>query len=60
MNNFLDIGGTIAIIIVFYALYVIIAICCSDIRTYVSNMRSFGDFAGTYQKMRNKQGFFKF
>jgi hypothetical protein len=52
--NFLDIGGTIGIILGTYFLYVIFAICCSDIRSYVSNMKKFGEYAGTYQKSRRK------
>lgn len=58
--NFLDIGGTIGIILGTYFLYVMFAICCSDIRSYVSNMKKFGEYAGTYQKMRNGRGFFRF
>ena len=59
-NNFLDIGGTIAIILVAYFFYIIFAFCCSDIITYMGNIKKISDFGENYQKMRNKRGFFKF
>ncbi len=58
--NFLDLGGTIALIAGTYFLYAFFAICCSDIRSYVSNMKKIGQYANTYQKIRNGRGFFKF
>lgn len=38
-TNFLDLGATIALIAGTYLLYAFFSICCSDIRSYVSNMR---------------------
>ena len=37
--KFLDLGATIALIAGTYFLYAFFAICCSDIRSYVSNMK---------------------
>lgn len=58
--GFLDVGGMVPMIVVSYLLYLGIAICCSDMRGYLANMKRFVDFQDTYDKMCKGRGYFHF
>lgn len=60
MNNFLDVGGMIGMIIGSYVVYAIVSCCCSDIRNYVHNTKPFANYQETYNNMVRGQGFFRF
>jgi hypothetical protein len=50
----------IAIIAVPYAIYLIVSICCSDIRGYITNLKKFDDYKQTFDKMTKGRGYFVF
>lgn len=43
-----------------YLLYLIVVICCSDIRGYITNLKKFDDYKETYDGMVAAKGFFIF
>jgi hypothetical protein len=43
-----------------YLIYLISVCCCSDIKHYIENMKSFQQYQPTYDKMANGQGYFTF
>lgn len=55
-----SIGGVIGVILGTFALYVILAICCSNIRGYISNLKKFEEYKQTYDQMVAGRGFFVF
>ena len=59
-KRFLSLGGCIGIIIASYVLYVILGICCSDLREYLHNMKRNAEYEYTYNKMVQGRGYFKF
>jgi hypothetical protein len=40
-NVFLSLGATLGIIFGAYAFYVLMTICCSEIRNYIENMKHY-------------------
>ena len=50
----------LGIVIAGYLIYLIIAICCSDIRGYISNLKKFDDYKKTYDTMVAGRGYFHF
>lgn len=59
-SNFLDAVAIGVIIGLTYLLYLIISICCSDIRGYITNLKRFDEYKSMYDKMVNGQGYFHF
>ena len=59
-NKFLSMGGSVGIILGSYVLYLILGLCCSDIREYISNTKRNAEYEATYSKMVKGRGFFKF
>ena len=60
INRFLEIAVSIIIIVIPYLVYLIVACCCSDIRSFISNSKRFDDYQSTYTKMATGRGYFKF
>lgn len=41
-------------------MYINTALCCSDIKEYINNLKKFDDYKETYDKMVNGKGYFRF
>jgi hypothetical protein len=59
-NKFISKGGCIAMFVVSYVFYLILGLCCSDLRNYLHNMKRNADYEETYNKMVRGRGFFRF
>lgn len=53
-------GGGVALLIVPYFIYIIISLCLSDIRGYITNLKRFEEYKITYDKMVQGRGYFTF
>jgi hypothetical protein len=53
-------AGTIVLFVVPYVLYLLLGICCSELRQYLHNMKPSAEYVTTYNKMVQGRGFFKF
>lgn len=60
LDTFLPLGATIGMIVGPYCLYLLLSICCSELREYLSNMKKFDGYQETYNQMVKGKGFFKF
>ena len=59
-NSFIGMYGAIAMMVFSYSIY-LIAICfCSDMKSYITNLKAFDDYKKTYDAMVNGKGFFTF
>lgn len=60
MRGVLDLGPSLGAVGVGVVLYVILAVCCSDIRKYIFNLKRLADYEATYNKMRQGRAYFVF
>jgi hypothetical protein len=54
------INVAVALLVFPYCLYLILSICCSEIRGYITNLKKFDDYKKTYDKMVIGRGYFIF
>lgn len=59
-GNFLVDYSTALVICIPYLVYLICAVCLSDIRGYITNLKKFDDYKKTYDGMVAGRGFFRF
>lgn len=59
-NNFLEMLAVGLIIGLTYLFYLIVVICCSSIRGYITNLQKFDDYKNMYDLMVNAKGHFAF
>ena len=59
-NNFLSALAFGLILGLTYLLYIIIAICCSDTRGYITNLKRFDEYKVIYDSNVEGKGYFEF
>ena len=59
-NNFLDVFGTVAIVLSTYIVYLCVSCNCSEAKEYLQNMKAFMEYKEMYDKMVKGEGFFRF
>ena len=59
-NAFLTLGGVVGVMVGGFLIYLILSICCSDIRSYISNIKAFSDYKKTFDNMVQGRGYFVF
>lgn len=60
MTGALGLGPSLAAVGVGVVVYLILAICCSDIRKYIFNLKRLADYEAIYNKMRQGRAYFIF
>lgn len=60
MTGALQLGPSLGSVGGGVVLYIILAVCCSDIRKYIFNLKRLADYEATYNKMRQGRAYFIF
>jgi|LakMenEpi03Aug12_release.lakeMendotaPanAssembly.Ray.scaffolds.fasta_scaffold374706_1 hypothetical protein len=55
---FQETTGPILLIVIPYLIYLIVSICCSSTRGFITNLKKFDDYKETYDKMVKGRGYF--